>query len=217
VTRLYHSPTQINVRFDAPVTPPGSYNVMVTSNGLTGVFLQAPGGGSQAQSATKPVGVVPPPQFTITTRAFIPVNHVGPDPIACLPSGMYHKGDDRTFSASSTKYRVQQRVVYQSGSAAAIVSHNKSVGETKGYAINAITNNGTIDAADDDATLGDCHLLHARGFAQTNNMHATTTASGVKIHGDAKNPLHPDPLSPGITWEYIVNFTLGILPARVTV
>ena len=44
VTRLYHSPMQINVRFDAPATPPGSYNVMVTSNGLTGVFLQAPGG-----------------------------------------------------------------------------------------------------------------------------------------------------------------------------
>lgn len=63
MTRLSHSPTQINVQFSAPATPPGNYNVMVTSNGMTGVFLQAPGGGggtSQAQSNSAHVGVACP-------------------------------------------------------------------------------------------------------------------------------------------------------------
>jgi hypothetical protein len=58
---LYASPTQINVQFSAPATPPGNYNVWVTSNGFSGSgFLQAPGGGSQAQSAAKPASTVCP-------------------------------------------------------------------------------------------------------------------------------------------------------------
>jgi hypothetical protein len=66
VTRLYHSPTQINLQFSAPATPPGNHNLMVTSNGLTGVFLQAPGGGSQSQSQSQPQNTQVTPTISVT-------------------------------------------------------------------------------------------------------------------------------------------------------
>ncbi len=61
VTHLYKSSTQINVRFDAAATLPGTYQVKVTSNGYAGTgFQQVPGGGSQSQSNTEDVQVQPP-------------------------------------------------------------------------------------------------------------------------------------------------------------
>ena len=59
ITPWYWSPNQINATFSAPATPPGTYSVTVTSNGLTGVFLQAPGGGSQSQSQPQSAQVKP--------------------------------------------------------------------------------------------------------------------------------------------------------------
>lgn len=64
VTHLYKSPTQINVQFHAPATPPGSYSVTVTSTGHSGTgFMQAPGGGggsSQPESNEETVQVQQP-------------------------------------------------------------------------------------------------------------------------------------------------------------
>jgi hypothetical protein len=98
ITPWYWSPNQINATFSAPATPPGTYSVTVTSNGVGGVFLQAPGGGSQAQSAPKPVGV-----FGATSATLSPSQLL-------LSTGDSH----RTLSLSVAPSSLQYTAVYSS-------------------------------------------------------------------------------------------------------
>jgi len=148
-------------------------------------------------------------EFTITTRAFIMPNNVGADLYSCPTSGgVYYKGDDRSFSASATSFRTQQRVVYRSDPGGFIVSHNRNVGQSRSYAKNAIDNNGRIGSEDEDGVGGDCSLWHAAGTAQTSGMNASkSTANGVRIYGNAGNPLNP--VAEPIDWDYTINFNVA--------
>ncbi len=145
-------------------------------------------------------------EFVITTRAFIMPNHVGADPYSCPASGgVYYKGDDRYFNASASSFRTQQRVVYRSDPGGFVVSHTRSVGQSRSYAKNAIDNNGRIGPEDEDGIPNDCSLWNQAGTASTGNMNAAKSAgNGARIYGNAANPLNP--FSPAIDWDYTINF-----------
>lgn len=161
-----------------------------------------------------PVSALPPAQvtskreFTVTTRAFIMPNHVGPDLNSCAASGgVYYKGDQRTFSASASAFRTQQRVVYRSDPGGFIVSHLPSTGQSRSYAKNAIDNNGQLGPEDEDGIANDCSLWHAADSASPSGMNASkSSGNGIRVYGDAANPLNQ--FAPAISWDYTINFNM---------
>lgn len=158
--------------------------------------------------ALAPAQVTAKREFTVTTRAFIMPNNVGPDPYSCAGSGgVYYKGDERSFSASAWSFRTQQQVIYRSDPGGSIVSHSPSVGPSRSYAKNAIDNNGQIGPEDEDGVPNDCSLWHQADQASTSGMNATKSAgNGVRMYGAAANPLN-DWLD--IDWDYTINFSLA--------
>ena len=165
------------------------------------VFLQV------LAAAQTPASVTSKLEFKITTRAFIMPNHIGPDYVSACQAGggVYFKGDERGFSASTSKFRTQNKVTYRSDPGGFVVSHGRSVGQSRSYAKNAIDNNGRIGPEDEDGTPDDCSFWHQSGFANKGNMHAAkSTANGVRIFGGASNPLVSN--SPEISWDYTINF-----------
>ena len=145
-------------------------------------------------------------EFAISFSSFIPANNVeGPPQALCVaqqPTAvrrLFFAGDDRAFSASATSFRTRQKVTVVSEEAVDPdgvkdgTTPQNLTGETRSYASDAL-DNGTIDSADNDATLNDCHLLHETGLASTGNMHIEVSRTGpheVRVHlfGGAGNPL----------------------------
>ena len=164
----------------------------------------------EVSASAQQVQVTVPPQFTVTTRAFIMQNHVGPDlyPFGCpLSGGVYYKGDDRSFAAWASSFRTQQQVVYRSDPGGWIVSHSPSVGPSRSYAQNAIDNNGRIGPEDEDGVPNDCSLWHAADQEGTNRMNSAKSAgNGVRVYGAAANPLNS---LLDINWDYTVNFNVA--------
>ena len=170
-------------------------------------------------------------QFTINVSTFIPGNHVvGPPQAFCLNFSepragiwkqLFFAGDNRSFSATAGSYKTRQLVTVVAKEAADEdgikddTTPANLVGETKAYASDALED-GSIDAADDDGVLNDCHLLHDRGRASNASMRISVTridAHKVSAHlfGGAANPLVIG--APAIDWDFTITLdTSGSQP-----
>ena len=172
-------------------------------------------------------------EYKVSFSTFIPTNYLtGPPNAFCIvrpqlwppvihgPQQLVFAGDDRGFDPNATSFRTRQTVgvvseqsANSSGVGTAAV---EAVGESKAYAPDALAGDNRIDPADDDATLGDCHLLHSRGTASTSNMHVDVTRVNehqVKAHlyGGAGNPLVAG--APAIDWDLTLTIdTSGATP-----
>jgi hypothetical protein len=172
-------------------------------------------------------------EYKVSFSTFIPTNYLtGPPQAFCIvppqlwppaihgPQGLVFAGDDRGFDPNATSFRTRQTVGLvpeQSASSSGVSTPAaEAVGESKAYAPDALAGDNRIDPADDDATLGDCHLLHARGTASTSNMHVDVTRVNdhqVKAHlyGGAGNPLVVG--APAIDWDLTLTIdTSGTAP-----
>jgi uncharacterized protein DUF3238 len=172
-------------------------------------------------------------EYKVSFSTFIPTNYLsGPPQSFCIvppqlwppvihgPQHLVFAGDDRGFDANATSFRTRQTVGLvseQSASSSGVGTPAvEAVGESKAYAPDALAGDDRIDPADDDATLGDCHLLHARGTASTSNMHIDVTRVNghqVKAHlyGGAGNPLVAG--APAIDWDLTLTIdTSGATP-----
>ena len=162
------------------------------------------------------------PGFDVSYSAFIPHDHViGPPQARCgFVQQLYFAGDARGFSSTATSFRGRQRVSVVTDDADGIkdeTSPQNLVGESRSYAPDALAD-GRIDSADDDAVLGDCHLLHARGTASTSSMHITVTPVSAKVvrvrlFGGTSNPLL---ISPNIDWDLTLTIDASSLPTSWT-
>jgi hypothetical protein len=160
-------------------------------------------------------------EFAINLTTFVPANFVqGPPQDRCLKGGVpptfeqiYFAGDDRTFTPAAPAFRTRQMVTVipaqafdpdglQEG------SERHLVGETKAYAEDALED-GRLDAADDDAVLQDCHLLHERETAAPENMHITVSridaqTVSVRMVGGPGIPLVFGGSHAGIDWDVTI-------------
>jgi hypothetical protein len=164
--------------------------------------------------------------FKVSFSTFIPTNYLdGPPQAFCIkapefklppvihgPQHIVFAGDDRGFDPNATSFRTRQTVGVvpeQSTNESGVdTPPAEQVGESKSYAPDALAD-GKLTAADDDATLHDCHLLDNRAFASTDGMHVDVTrvnAHQVKAHlyGGAGNPLVFG--APAIDWD--LNLTI---------
>jgi len=201
---------------------------------------QCTGSGSQCPTicngGTCVNGQCSPQEFTISLSAFIPGNNIeephlgGASLLFCGGSPIFFAGDDRSFSpvAGSSRTRSLVTVVTGTGNAIKPGTASVSVGTTKGYAIDALTNDapnlGRIDGADDDAALNDCHLLTYVGTASTSDMHITAvkfsdTDIQLHIYGSASNPaltvFQPAPTG-AISWDLLLEIDASSSPTRWT-
>jgi len=164
-------------------------------------------------------------EFTINVTTFIPTNSLTGPPQARCGRGrqLVFKGDDRGFSPAGASFRTRTRITVipeQSADADGLKagSEQELVGETRSYAPDALAN-GVLDAADDDAVLNDCHLLHEVATASNSNMHAAVTRTGehqvsVHIFGGAGNPLV---VSPEINWDFTITIDTSGTSAHWTI
>lgn len=167
------------------------------------------------------VRVVEKKEYEIVYRAFIPFNYIsGPTDWAgwlCLgqPDPPIYKGDNRAPSPTADSFRTMSRVIVIPEAACDAVgvkplSEETAVGETFLYAYDAIENDAFLGPEDDDAELGDCHLLHATGVAPilfSVRAHRTGESQmTIEMQGDGINtvPWSPDFLTPAISWNFSV-------------
>jgi hypothetical protein len=167
-------------------------------------------------------------EFAVSFSTFIPANNVaGPPQAICLAQEvppvrhLFFAGDNRGFSASATSFRTRQTVTVVSEQAVDAdgikdgTTPQNSVGQTRSYASDAL-DDGTINAADNDGTLNDCHLLHQTGLASTGAMQIMVTRTGahevrVRMFGGADNPLVAGSCS--IDWDLTLTInTAGSTP-----
>jgi hypothetical protein len=163
------------------------------------------------------------PGFDVSYSTFIPHDHViGPPQSRCgMGQQLYFKGDARGFSSSATSFRSRQTVSLVTDDSDGIKdgsSPQNFIGESRSYAPDAL-DDGRIDSADDDAVLGDCHLLHEQGTASTSSMHITVTPVSaqvvrVRLHGGASNPLVFG--APNIDWDLTLTIDASSSPTRWT-
>jgi len=166
------------------------------------------------------VRVVEKKEFKLVYRAFIPWNFIyGPtDWIGTLcpgPNPTIYKGDNRGPSPTADTFRTMSEITVIPEAACDEVgvkpfSVVDLVGETFLYANDAIANDGFLGPEDNDAELGDCHLLHARGVAPMTwgvTGHRTGDSQmTVEFRGDGATPVPwvPDFITPAISWDLSV-------------
>lgn len=205
-------------------------------NGGAGV-VSLPSSGIQQVTLTSSTGswdflidevrFTPEEEFDISFSSFIPANNViGPPQSRCgFPptNRLYFEGDDRSFDPDATSFRTRQLVTVIPNEATDSDglkegSDQNLVGETRAYAPDALAD-GTIDASDDDGTLGDCTLLHDTGTASTGDMEIEVTRLGpdrVQVHlfGGAGNPLVFG--APDIDWDFTIEIDTSQDPPQWT-
>lgn len=163
----------------------------------------------------------------INATTFIPFNYLKGPPQYLCRSGvsvrqvyMHGDGADRYFSPTSPAFRTRQLVtvvteksVDADGTKGSIPA--PQVGESRSYASDALAD-GIIDAKDDDAVLGDCHLLHERATAGGTGLNLDVTRINehkisVHMYGVAKHPLLKTACA--INWDYTITLdTSGPTP-----
>ena len=160
-------------------------------------------------------------EFAINLTTFIPGNFIqGPPQERCFTGffppelqQLVFATDDRTFAPAAPSFRTRQLVTVipdqtldpdglQEG------SERHLVGETKAYAEDALED-GRLDAADDDAVLLDCHLLHERERAEPAGMRITVNRVSaqsvtVRMFGGPGNPLEFGGSLAGIDWDITI-------------
>ena len=125
-----------------------------------------------------------PTQFTIKLRSFIPANNVAaptPEALCTHPVlgvvPILFKGDERSFSPTSNKYRSHQQVSVNTSQLAdadgLVGSPWSDTGLSQGYAFDAFLNDGRLGPEDDDIITGDCVLLHLERKAPTTGIEAS--------------------------------------------
>lgn len=163
-------------------------------------------------------------EVEIIHMAFIPPNHIlGPPDAQCPveipgPGGgevslrpQVYSGDDRGHSRDASMFRARTAITViplRACDPDGIKDGTESVdvGLTRRYAFDAL-DDGVVDAADNDDVYGDCHLLHAEGFASTAAMGMFAywlddQTLSVGFQGGTGNPLTP---SPDINWNLTID------------
>ena len=180
-----------------------------------------PGGGDAG--AVYVFGPKESAEFTVTMASFIPSNYLeGPKTSFCLtkdpffrkrPRQLVFAGDDRGFLLNAESFRTRQSVtvvpdesVDEDGVKDGTIPESLTK-ETRAYASDALADNGRLDPGDDDGVLRDCHLLHDRDIAGTEEMFVDVVRTGeqeveIRLHCGAANPLIR--FSPAIDWDFIL-------------
>jgi len=197
----------------------------------TGMQLKDSGGASLPDATTNMTVNVTKVEFTINVTSFIPTNNLqGPPQSRCLVKAIppsikriFLKGDGRGFDPTAASFRTRELVTVITekqcdADGLKEGSDKKLVGQSRSYAQDALTNAplGVIDAADDDAVLGDCVLLDAVGTGSNKKMNIVVTRINdhkVSVHmfGAAADPLVL--LSADIDWDFTITIdTSGAKP-----
>jgi hypothetical protein len=141
-----------------------------------------------------------PREFSLNFTTFIQGNSViGPPQARCGAGQRLHfSGDTRLPDPNATSFRTRQTVTIVPDEVIDIdgvkdgTSAQNLAGVTKSFAPDALP---VIDASDEDyPDLGDCHLLHEAGQADTADMSVTVSRVGphavrVDFFGSVGNPL----------------------------
>ena len=220
-----------NFRISSPQFISGPGNKIITLSGefrevfVENTFIGDPWTGIVDNISFDRKGTIPDPPariFDVSFSLFIPANNLTGGPSqTCLYSGeiiprqLYFKGDDRTFGASTKRYR--GRYVFKASpddqtlaGGVVVGSLRRLVGQTREYASDAIRNNGRLGPEDDDRVLRDCRLLTNFRTARNTEMRLSSSRINSKeismrIYGYLGNPL----ITPEVPADWDITLTLN--------